>query len=941
MAALLDAAMSKCFEMFYGPANVDWDPGPPLQHFYTTFKCAPSFVKEGPREMPDDWDIFCSMIPELSAYKFPNLGPKAQFSGLVDQFNNRHVVTGDKVDPVFDRAIDALNFPFHGTVDPPEWTTRPICLPDPLEVFSLYSELSKTAGPGFPYQQRYSLKHELFTDQFPFVYEAVCLRLLCYQYLDMSDVLHSDLVKKYYCDPCTVKVKNELGKWDTKQPRLIYCVTLVDFVIEMLLFKDAVKPVKDSVGEFHSMIGIGFTEAHAKMVQRILAQFGQSLGTDVPKFDFSVSLSENRSSRLGYLKVYKDPDPRFVRMIQNQTIVATSPTFYISSGFLLLSVVLGFVVSGTFLTSMGNTPIRSARSVLAQMLCQCDNFPPADPWRVLNDQFDVLYERAFPGLYPTTRSAGDDNFEKDHPNLIRAYALLGYRIKDPEICTDTLNFCSHTWGPNGLPISNRILKGFAALVCGDVTTPEQLFAFQSEYGNHPSYPELQSLALYVRQGAIKEDLITTKDFIKQVKKYDATKTSTSNEDQNHGSRHQQPRTDRPQFHRAPKTRPRPYEGLRFTQEPPTQEAESSRRYRSSPQGLWNHKPFLRCCSRSQVSRWFIDPDACSPGTRHCHQCLQCRWERWIPVPAWVQSWVGSRWDCYYSWHLPISDSLVLYRKPTEYVGSQNHLLGYQDSLQSSTPECIWCCPDQEVLPARLNSERLDRGSWFDCLLVQGYSLEPIGRSSSLVLPPRRIGPDFRERLWCDSCRRPCPHMADDPCLCRWGPSECYRYRDRIRLELGSYICRRCRPLLLCDSIRAPEHEVPRGNGQGNGQVQGFDWEVSDRDRERADRVLNQLDGWETIGLDRDDWSPSIVDDDPDESVNDTLFISGPRARNLLNYNGIERIVSALEAIDAMLEDEDNDRFRLPPADLSWPGRIEHTKYKKMHKNSLTRTRMAT
>jgi len=86
------------------------------------------------------------------------------------------------------------------------------------------------------------------------------------------------------------------------------------------------------------MIGVGFTEQHSKMIQQLLAGFGETLGTDVPKFDFSVSLSENRSSRLGYKKVYRDPDPRFLRMIDNQTIVATSPTFYISSGFLLLSV---------------------------------------------------------------------------------------------------------------------------------------------------------------------------------------------------------------------------------------------------------------------------------------------------------------------------------------------------------------------------------------------------------------------------------------------------------------------------------------------------------------------------------------------------------------------------------------------------------------------------
>lgn len=509
MAALIEAALSQIYDPWRAMAGYDFSPGRPTTHFCRVASSNSTYTKPTPKSLPQDWPVFCELVPELKEYSFPSLTPKEQTRLLVEQFDNRHTVNDPEVEVAFAHAIDALFVPFVGTVEPPVWTRNKHCLPQPSDVLDLYASLSKTAGPGFPYHLQFTLKHTMFLEEFPFIYSAVCNRLLAYQHLDVESYSTVELVEMFVHDPVTVKIKNEMGKWGSKSPRLIYCVTIVDFLIEALLFGPAVEPVKDSVGEYHSMIGVGFTEEHATMISGILARNGTTLSTDVPKFDTSMAMYENTTARRAYITVYRNPDPRFVRTMCAQIHCAIRPMYYISNGLLLVPTDPGGQISGGFLTSMGNTPVRSARSVLAQLLAQIPDLFDLSRKKALAclvDNFMELYVKAFGEGHPLTRSAGDDNFEKHHPQLILAYEIIGYKIKDAEVSEDTLSFCSHSWGPGVLPVSNRIVKGFGNLVSGAVTTSDQMFAFQTEYGNHPRYEDLLTIALCVRQRANSQSL---------------------------------------------------------------------------------------------------------------------------------------------------------------------------------------------------------------------------------------------------------------------------------------------------------------------------------------------------------------------------------------------------------------------------------------------------
>lgn len=108
----------------------------------------------------------------------------------------------------------------------------------------VYRSLQDTAGPGVPLCIFGSTNKEIKEKVWPFVKKCVVerLRLLSTYEMTQRDTPES-LVRRGFCDPVRVFIKNELtglSKIARHAPRLIMSVSLVDQIVERCLDRKSV-----------------------------------------------------------------------------------------------------------------------------------------------------------------------------------------------------------------------------------------------------------------------------------------------------------------------------------------------------------------------------------------------------------------------------------------------------------------------------------------------------------------------------------------------------------------------------------------------------------------------------------------------------------------------------------------------------------------------------
>lgn len=496
-------ALSSKSNHYRDVAGYDFSPGRVREGFRPSGRAKGWFVKREPTEPADDWTAFCQLVDGLSSYSYPRAGPSEELRILSAQIAGATRVADERIIDLEYEAMQDLLAPYLGTVPAPVWSTNRHCLPNPRDVLDIYPTLSKTAGPGFPYLHEQSLKHVMFLQEFDFIYWLVCMRLLSLQHVDPQTMTAQERVERSFFDPCAVKIKSEIGKFEHKNARLIFAVSIVDFCIEQLLFGPVADATKREPGRYYSMVGTGFEESDAERISDLLADFGTTASTDTPKFDFTVAQGENTAGGITLIDCYDSPPKTFALMCLRHMQVWEDPAFVLSSGEVLFLYLLGITISGRFLTTILNTIYRAARAAVCQQIAQLfEKLNPSTPASSVSPSLlreACLEHKYVPGPYPKVRAGGDDCFEQFHRDLFSVYSAIGWPLRDEEVSTTTLSFFSHDWGPNRRPVSQRVVKGFANLIHGHASS-DQLRGFVNEYGNHPRFNELLSLALSVRQG---------------------------------------------------------------------------------------------------------------------------------------------------------------------------------------------------------------------------------------------------------------------------------------------------------------------------------------------------------------------------------------------------------------------------------------------------------
>jgi hypothetical protein len=204
------------------------------------------------------------------------------------------------------------------------------------------------------------------------------------------------------------------GKW-----RIVSCLSLVDQLVERVLYSDFIDPVKEDYPNSGAVIGIGFTDELSR-------QFCETIPDGVYSTDIS---GMDRSLHASYVRACVERKietlgPRFIkykRVMRAHNECMLHPVFAVPTKNSRAQLFVGHepkgMLSGRFVTTFFNSDIRVDMAYLAGA--------------------------------SFVKACGDDCLEKHDctdAELIAKYERLGFKLRDPELLTERLiKFCSHSF----------------------------------------------------------------------------------------------------------------------------------------------------------------------------------------------------------------------------------------------------------------------------------------------------------------------------------------------------------------------------------------------------------------------------------------------------------------------------------------------------------------
>lgn len=285
-------------------------------------------------------------------------------------------------------------------------------------------DVVQTASPGTPLNVLGVSNGEVLQSHVFLVKEAVRARVKLLSSTTPMELRKLDaveLVQRGFCDPIRLFVKQEphsIEKVRLRRFRLISSVSLIDQLVERVLFGEQNRTEIDSWWKIPSKPGMGISqdEQLSKLWSIVQKQF-PVVSTDMSGWDWSVQGWEYDALGEIQLRLTSTTVGPYAFAVTNRVRCLSLAVFSLSSGLLIEQIVPGVMKSGSYITSSGNSKIRSLAA------------------RLVGSKWNI--------------AMGDDCVELPVDDHIARYAVLGHVVKDYRLHSDRFQFCSHEFlSPN-------------------------------------------------------------------------------------------------------------------------------------------------------------------------------------------------------------------------------------------------------------------------------------------------------------------------------------------------------------------------------------------------------------------------------------------------------------------------------------------------------------
>nr|UQB76110.1 RNA-dependent RNA polymerase [Flumine sobemo-like virus 3] len=302
-------------------------------------------------------------------------------------------------------------------------------------------EVHGSSSPGFPMASFGSTNERVLTNHLALVCDIVVERLQLLSSCRLQNETPAALVRAGFCDPVRVFTKLEPHspkKLRDDRYRLISSVSLVDQIIERLLFGNQNKQEIESWESIPSKPGMGLDDDGLKTIFNTVTKqsvYKDLMETDMSSWDWTVQGWELELDGDVRCDLYGLPQHSDLRkIIMNRVYCLRHTVFCLSDGTLYESLVDGIQLSGSYNTSSTNSRIR----VLLLHL--------ASAWHSWDEEGHVYNVDTAPWIM----AMGDDSIEEFLPYSSHYYTLMGHIVKQSRkfSCGEPFEFCSNLFPPS-------------------------------------------------------------------------------------------------------------------------------------------------------------------------------------------------------------------------------------------------------------------------------------------------------------------------------------------------------------------------------------------------------------------------------------------------------------------------------------------------------------
>jgi hypothetical protein len=337
--------------------------------------------------------------------------------------------------------------------------------------------LNPDANAGYPYLLSGLKKKEFVETNLAFVTSLVQTRMAMMAAIDVETVCKMQphqLVQMGIVDPLRPIVKNEphqIAKMVEGRYRLVICVSVVDELIDRLLFTTHNVKMVQSYAQSYSAIGIGFddekTEILRDNVRGRIAQNGVTASSDVKHWEYLCQEEDWVEHAEVTIACTINSTPMYEHLVRVRCAILARGTYVLEDGEMFDQEEPGVNKSGGYQTARFNTIARARKS------------------RMIGSA--------------TQMCAGDDCVERPVSFAVEKYAKLGVIVKDYEVSSEKFDFCSHDYFESGPPVPKKMAKAVVKFMSGEISM-DKIEQFVFEYQHAPKLEETVAVLISLFEG---------------------------------------------------------------------------------------------------------------------------------------------------------------------------------------------------------------------------------------------------------------------------------------------------------------------------------------------------------------------------------------------------------------------------------------------------------